>query len=570
MAGLALWLSTAAVGVAQEALQTVFEQSEEKETATYAAGIAWWQRLAQAYEDVSIREVGMTDSGYPLHVVSIQLETEAEQEKTVVLINNAIHPGEPDGVEASMLLIRDLLQGEEGRALLAAVDVHVIPFYNIGGALNRNTGSRANQNGPVAYGFRGNAQNYDLNRDFIKTDSRNARSFQALFQELDPHVFVDTHVSNGADYQYVLTVLATQQNRLGSVQEQLLQEQLEPALYAALEEESVLATPYVNVFGTVPDSGWVQFNDGPRYSTGYASLFQTIGFMTETHMLKPFDQRVRATYAFLKALLGLSGTMGNKIRSARQQARADWPQRSQYPLGYEVDRSQPTLLKFKGYTARMVTSEVTGFERLQYDRSAPFEKEVPVYDHFVPSVEVEIPTNYAIPVGYRHLAEALSRNGIYFEVLDAPLWREAQVYYISEYETSTVAYEGHYPHYKTEVRTETEEVVLPAGSLLVPTGQPGIRYLMEVLEPQGADSFFNWNAFDAILQQKEHFSPYVFEEEAAALLAADAELRAAFDARKASDAKFAAKWYTQLDFIYKRSDHYEGNHLRYPVVRLFD
>ena len=91
----------------------------------------------------------------------------------------------------------------------------IIPVYNVGGALNRGSYSRANQNGPEAYGFRGNARNLDLNRDFIKCDSRNARSFNRLFNQWKPDVFVDTHTSNGADYQYVMTLISTQKDRLG-------------------------------------------------------------------------------------------------------------------------------------------------------------------------------------------------------------------------------------------------------------------------------------------------------------------------------------------------------------------
>ena len=71
-------------------------------------------------------------------------------------------------------------------------------------ALNRNSTTRTNQNGPESYGFRGNARNYDLNRDFIKSDTKNAKTFAQIFHLVQPDVFIDNHVSNGADYQYIL------------------------------------------------------------------------------------------------------------------------------------------------------------------------------------------------------------------------------------------------------------------------------------------------------------------------------------------------------------------------------
>ena len=86
-----------------------------------------------------------------------------------------------------------------------------IPVYNVDGALSRQDTSRVNQNGPEAFGFRGNARHLDLNRDFIKADSLNARTFAQVFTRWDPDVMVDTHTSNGADYQHVVTLIATQQ-----------------------------------------------------------------------------------------------------------------------------------------------------------------------------------------------------------------------------------------------------------------------------------------------------------------------------------------------------------------------
>ena len=220
--------------------------------------------------------------------------------KAFLLINNAIHPGEPDGVEASQMLARNLVEDETLNKLLDNTVIVIIPFYNIGGVLNRNSTTRVNQNGPKEYGFRGNANNYDLNRDFIKADTRNARSFIALFQELDPDVFIDTHVSNGADYQYVSTTIPTQSDKLGGPLAKFMTSQLLPYHYEYMKMAGSLMTPYVNIWGMkTPDQGYNKFIDQPRYSSGYAALFHTLGFMSETHMLKTFEQRVEATYNYI-------------------------------------------------------------------------------------------------------------------------------------------------------------------------------------------------------------------------------------------------------------------------------
>ena len=560
---------------AQEELTTVFERSKGTETATYQEGIAYWKTFAESFEAVQIQEAGETDSGQPLHLVTIDIDKDfddraavAERGKVVVLINNGIHPGEADGIEASMMLARDLMMTKNGMSILEHVVVHIIPFYNVGGALNRNSGTRANQNGPLSYGFRGNARNYDLNRDFIKADSRNARSFQELFQALQPDVFVDTHVSNGADYQYVLTLISTQEDKLGFAQGKLMREVMEPALYDEMQRDGILMTPFVNIYSNPPDSGWVQFMDAPRYSTGYASLYQCIGFMTETHMLKSFEDRVLATYAFLEKLLALSGERHEEILKAKAESRAAWQAVEEYPLSYSHDAEKPTMLKFRGYTASKRPSEVTGFDRMYYDREAPFEKEVPWFNFFAPAYTVKVPAYYYIPYAWRHIAEELQRNGVEVIALDKDKLADTEQYKITDYETVKMPYEGHYIHYNVAVETLPVSLALPASGYLVNTRQPGIRYIMETLEPQASDSWFAWNAFDAILQQKEHFSPYVFEDEAAEILRTDKDLKKAFEQKKVNDPDFAKNWYAQLSFIYEHTDHYELAHKRYPILRV--
>jgi len=113
------------------------------------------------------------------------------------------------------MLFRDYLAKPDlFKPLLDKVVIVAIPVYNVDGCLNRGSYSRANQDGPESYGFRGNARNYDLNRDFVKCDSRNARTFNQIFRTWNPDIFVDNHTSNGADYQYVMTLIATQHNKL--------------------------------------------------------------------------------------------------------------------------------------------------------------------------------------------------------------------------------------------------------------------------------------------------------------------------------------------------------------------
>ena len=554
-------------------LTTRFEESKGLQTPTYQEGMDWWQQLDQAYDKIQLLEMGPTDSGYPLHLLiysnePLSLDQLKESNKTIVLINNAIHPGEPDGVDASMMLMRDMLASKKWQKELADVVVAVIPFYNVGGALNRNSTTRANQQGPESYGFRGNAQNLDLNRDFIKNDSRNARSFTEIFHALDPDLYVEPHVSNGADYQYTLTLLSTQHNKLGGPLGDYLQHELEPALFKGMEAAGWPLTPYVNVFGVVPDSGFVQFMDSPRYSSGYAALHNTIGFITETHMLKPYKQRVEATYDFLKEILEVAAQEGQKIQALKEEQAREVKAKKEFVLKWEVDKSQPSTIPFKGYEASLAPSKVSGQERLFYDRSKPFEKEIKFFNQYKPSLLVEAPAYYAIPRGWWKVTELLKANKVQMEELEKDTVLEAEVYFIRDYKTFDKPYEGHYLHHDVEVDKKRQQIALRKGDYLIPVNQQSNRYIVETLEPQGPDSFFAWNFFDAILQQKEHFSAYVFEDIAANLLEENPDLKKKLEAQKKADAAFAADGQAQLEFIYQNSPHYEKAHLRYPVFRI--
>ncbi len=551
---------------------TNFEKSNGFKTSTYQETILFYNHLAENYTSVKIYVMGETDSGKPLHLITFNpnrtfdSEFDGERNKNILLINNGIHPGESDGIDASMMLIRDYAQGK-----IKAPEntiIAVIPIYNIGGSLNRNSTTRTNQNGPEEYGFRGNARNYDLNRDFIKADTKNARSFAKLFHTVKPDLFIDNHVSNGADYQYILTHLFTQKDKLGGDLGDYLENSFRKQLEDSLHSKKWDITPYVNVFNETPEAGFTQFMDSPRYSTGYTTLFNTIGMMVETHMLKPYKQRVEGTYELMKSFINIADADAEKIKSLRQKSFEKYGTGAEYPIQWSVDSSKTSTLQFLGFEGEMISSNITGAERLKYNESKPFIKDVTYYNTFKPSASIKIPEKYIIPQGWWNVIELMKLNNIEMKALQNDTIITAEVYKISDFETARSPYEGHYPHYNTTVSSTNEDVKFLAGDFIVETDQPGIRYLLETLEPQAVDSFFNWNFFDTILQQKEGFSPYVWEDKAEEFLINNPAIKAEFEKKKDEDASFKSNWYLQLDWLHKKSPNYESSHLRYPVVRV--
>lgn len=556
-------------------LATPFEIGDGNDSADYDSAIDFYRRLSNKSANVRIDEAGLTDSGKPLHLVLVSSDSDFDvgsnrrKGRSVLLINNGIHPGETDGIDASMAFVRDLtIASDEVRRQWEHVLIAIIPVYNIGGALNRNSGTRANQNGPREYGFRGNARNYDLNRDFIKCDTRNARSFAKIFHRLDPDLLIDTHVTNGADYQHVMTTTHSQKDKLGGQLGAFFAKTFEPAIFADMESVGFPTIPYVNSGGSPPDEGFPQFLDSPRYSTGYAALFQTMGFMTETHMLKPYPQRVAATQAFLDSSLKQLAEHGEEIQTIRQSDRTNYHQQQSLPISWQLDRNNPSRLTFMGYEASHIASKVTPGNRLFYDRTMPFTKDIIYYNSYVPKQTVVPAAGYLIPAGWHDVMALMKLNKVEMSIVTEAIEVHGEQYTIADFTSGTSPYEGHFMHREIKLSKADVTVTAQPGDAIIRLPQQHARYAVEALEPAATDSLFRWNYFDTILQRKEHFSSYVFEESAAKMLQKDKKLRDRFEDRKSSDSEFAASRRAQLQWLYERSKHAEKAFRSYPVIRL--
>lgn len=567
------WLILPFLAQAQT-FETPFEQNNNYSAAHHEA-IAYYEALQKVYpEQIQLTAHGLTDAGVPLHTVVLDKDGDftpgqaKANNKVVIFINNGIHPGEPCGVDASMMLVRDYLNGSLENDYSERITLVIIPLYNIGGSLNRGSYSRANQQGPEYYGFRGNAKNLDLNRDFIKADSRNARTMNRIFNYWQPHIFIDNHTSNGADYQYSITLIPTQHNKLHPILADFMNQDMLPYLFNTMEARNWEMTPYVYA-RTPPDEGIAGFLDLPRYSSGYAALHNAISFMPETHMLKPFRNRVWSVYHFMDAVVQFSGSKQQTI--IENKARADQAVREQdtFDLNWELDMTRADTILFKGYTAQYKPSQISGQDRLYYDHAAPFEQYIPHYNYYRASLSAKKPLAYIIPQAYREVIERLQWNGVETKRLPTDTTIEAEYYYIEDYQTRRSPYEGHYLHYDIQVRKDTLRQKFHAGDVLVYTNQVSNPYILSVLEPQAVDSYFAWNFFDAVLMQKEYFSSYVFEDTAYEYLQDHPKLAQELEKAKAGDPELAGSARAQLNFIYERSPYYEPTYRRYPVGRIW-
>jgi len=557
-------------------LKTPFEKGNQNQTTTWADCIAWYEDLARRHPRVlCFSRIGTSDAGVPIHAGVVSSDGafncgEIKREgRPVFFNNNGIHPGEPEGVDACMALVRDFCLEPQRLAALGKTVFIFIPLYNVDGAFNRNDTSRVNQDGPEQFGFRGNSRHLDLNRDFVKCDTLTARVFNEFFTAWDPDVMVDTHTSNGADYAYTMTLIHTQADKLGGDLGDFLRDTMLPQMYAEMDRRGWPTCPYVNPVKDSPDEGIAEFLETARFSTGYAALHHTIGFMPETHMLKPFADRYHSMRALVETALGFTVANGERIVQLRRAAKDAGRTRREWPIHWNMDASSPSSFRFKGYEAKYKPSLLGDYQRLWYDRSAPYEKDIPYYNRFPADIVVYAPRAYVVPQQWREVIERLQWNGVRMERVESEREQEVACYHVKSVTSRLSAYEGHMFHDDVQLERGCASVTLRAGDHIVWLDQDNARYAVEMLEPLGHDSFFRWGFFNSVLEKKEAYSDYVFEDEAEKLLRDEPALAAKFAAWKAANPALLQDQGAVLDFIFANCARWrEPEWGRYPVFMI--
>ncbi len=550
---------------------------EQNYTPTYDEAIEMFRQLDEHYENAVLLEKGLTDCGKPLHLFVMNSESEfnpekiRQQGKTILLINNGIHAGEPEGIDASLEFADDVLRNKDGMAkLLEKTAIIIIPVYNIGGVLNRSAYNRSGQTTPYETGFRGNYANLDLNRDFTKCDSENARSFSRIFTEWNPDVFLDTHTTNGSDHQYSITYIQPSPALYPAGMEKYIRNKLVPAMYSGMKKGKYELIPYVDYFYDDPKNGIASSLTGARFSSGFAGLFHSYGMMTENQIYRNFPDRVKSCYQFIRVLTEFTAANGETIRKTRQDGIKESLAMTKYPVAFEIDTTLFRMIEFKGYeVAKEQISPVTGLPRFGYDLSKPYTAQVKYFDVYNKTEFVDVPEFYILPQNYRLIIEKLDILKISYSRLQRDSLIEVSMDYIDDFSNAAKPYNGHFYHDKVTTHSENQRVQFYAGDLVIPVRQEKIKYLLEMFEPKATDSFFRWNFFDNVLDQREYFSSYGFEANALKYLNEHPEFKAKFEEKRKTDTEFAKNHRAQLAYIYNNTEWLEKTWKRYPVAKIF-
>lgn len=558
--------------------RTTAEGSEYRKTSTYDEAIAYSKRLDAASPWITYRSIGKSGENrdIPLLIASSGKEftpaAARKKGKAIIFIQAGIHAGEIDGKDAGLALLRDIAVTKTRKELLDNAIILFIPIYNVDGHENRDPYKRINQNGPDEMGFRANATNLNLNRDYMKADAPETRAWLALWNQWKPDLFIDCHVTDGADFQYNVTYEYAHFQEVSPFIRNWMDEHFDGKIVPNVEKEGNLLTHYVEFAGREVTGGIATFIATPKFATGYTALRNRPGLLIETHSLKPYRSRVRGTYDVLRYTIEEAGKERASLFEANKKADAETVVRgekydpsAQFPLRLTVS-DKATQINFKGVEYRMEDSAISGGKRIIYGPK-PVVYTIPRYDDGKVTSSVIPPRYYIIPPQWRCVIEVLELHGIKFERLLNPEPYEIESYVLTEPKWAASSFENRIT--LTAKKTLIKETrTFPRGSILIPMSQEGANVLIHLLEPDSPDSLLYWGFFNAIFEQKEYGESYMIEKIAADLLARDPELKRQFE-DKLKDPEFAKSPGARLRFLYEHSPYFTGQKVGvYPVGRI--
>lgn len=565
--------------------RTKAELTDYRETPRYDETIAYCRRLAAASEDVHLETLGHSPEGREIIAVVVSSDkaftpgAARATGKEIVLVNCCIHPGESEGKDAMLALIRDLTvhDGRKAGGLLDHVILLCVPIHGVDGHERFGPYNRINQNGPSEMGWRTSAQNYNLNRDWIKADAPEMQAELGLFHRWLPDLLIDTHTTDGADYQYDLTYslerFADQHPAVRAWQEDAFDHHIFPELTKAGHK----IAPYVVFNNPIePKEGFDVGVTKPRFSTGFGAAWNRAALLVETHMLKDYRARVIATYDLVKSVLVELNRAPGNLRKATEQA-----DRETVAAGKTFDPARKVQLDFKngpgsvpfdflGVEYHRELSAVSGALWIKFDKSKPVTFTVPLFNEVETTHEVVPPLGYIVPAAWTVVIDRLRTHGIVFTTLAQPLTQEVETYQFDHVEWQSTPFENHHSIKEFKFHPIKRRMTFPAGSAVVYLDQPAAKVILHLLEPDGPDSLVRWGYLDAIFEQKEYGEEYVLEPLAREMLERDPKLREEFEREIAADPAFAASAKARLDFFYRRTPFWDGRFNVYPIGRIFE
>lgn len=575
-------------GISQTTIPlTKYENSEFLETDRFEATIQYCKTLDSLSESITYKTFGKSPRGNELPLLILDKDGYSDPSKIhstgrlIVLIQACIHPGECEGKDAGILLFRNFILPEKkgnlqtpDAKILDKISVVLIPVFNVDGLQRFGPFNRINQNGPKETGWRTTSQNLNLNRDYLKADTPEMQAWLSLFNQWIPDFFIDSHTTDGADYQYVLTYGMELNSSLDANLTRFCREKFIPEMEKTMRNIQEPVFPYVSFRNWHdPRSGLISEVSPPMLSQSYTANRNRPGLLIETHMLKPYRQRVTATYdCFLTSLQILSEnkpTYQLLVRSADQTLSSGSFPWNEFPLTYKTSMADSIMTDFLGFEYSVERSDLTGGDWFHYT-DKPITFRLPLFSSAKPEKVVRLPLAYIIPPEWETVIQRLKLHGIKMQYLVSPANLKVSTCRFTNPKWQQNPYEGRHPLINITYTEAEEPTTFPAGSAVIETCQPAARIIAHLLEPDGNGSFLYWGFFDPVFEQKEYGESYVIERLAREMIQADPSLKPAFEAKLKSDSKFAESQRDIINWFYNQSKFADPKRMVYPVGKIYN
>ncbi|MGD9583605.1 MAG: M14 family zinc carboxypeptidase [Lysobacterales bacterium] len=576
---LVLTLVAAPLFAAESPLRTEAERSGFVRTGRYAEVERLCAAFAERYpEAVRCLSFGQSPEGRPMkllvvtHTGVFDPAAARQQGIPVLLFQGGIHAGEIDGKDAGFLALAEMLENQAAAGALKRVVWLFVPVFNVDGHERFKAWSRPNQRGPAEMGWRTTAQNLNLNRDYVKAEAPEMQAMLGLLAAWDPIVMADLHVTDGAQFEHDVAI-QVEPHFSGDTAMRGAGTAMRDQVIAEIKRQGSLPLPFYPSFDNYDDpaSGITDGVATPRFSLAYWATRNRFGMLVETHSWKDYATRVRITRNTIVALTALTARDGRhwrELASAADRA-ASRLGGGEVAVAYaasDVSRN----VDFRGYAYTRTPSAISGGLMTRYDESRPEIWKMPLRDQVAPSQMARLPGYaYAVPAAEAGwLGSKLALHGIRFQRTDrAIMVAKARVFRADKVSFAPTPFEGR-TLLQLDGRWAEEAASLAPGSLIVPVADNNGRLLAALLDPQAPDSFVAWGFFNNAFEAKEYMEPYVAEDIARSMLAANPALAQAFNQRLASDPAFAASPQARLDFFYRRHSAWDDRRDRYPVIGL--
>lgn len=577
---LILILVTISFSLSAQDWRTYYEQSDFKKTPGYEETIEFCNRLAASSPIANMSGIGSSPQGRAIPMMIIDRDGLTTPEairakgRVIVLIQACIHAGEPDGKDAMMVLLRDILINKKHKNLLEKSSIVFIPILNVDGHERFGPYNRINQNGPDEMGWRTNATNMNLNRDFLKADSPEMKHWLKFYTKWLPDFFVDIHTTDGADFQYALTYDTEIYGTLDSGITRWLANIYQPRITSEMRENGFPIFPYVQFRKWHdPRSGLRTGAAPPMISQGYAALQNRPALLIETHMLKDYKTRVDATIQMLIHTLFIinhqAETLKTLIEMADKSTASPAFRKQEYPLKWITSQTDSLMVDFEGFDYKVLKSDLTGGDWFVYDNTKPISMKLPFFNKTVPSSKTILPEAYIIPAEWTEVINRMKLHGIKMDLLTQAAEVKVKSYKFRDFDFRKTPNEGRHM-VTTEVDDIEETRVFPAGSAIVHTNQRTAKVIAGILEPLAPGSFVEWGFFNAVFEQKEYSESYVMETMAREMLEKDPEIKKAFEEQKSGNPDFGISQWDILNWFYSQTPYWDKNFLKYPVGKITD